>query len=167
MGRAGAFRSGLGPDAARHHASVATNLGSRRAWVGFPPVPAADGALAYGDSARIAFEAKLKDFPEEAQLHELRGRALALAGVKDEAVREADLSLRLRETKLDAATGPYVRFQVARIFLRAGEYDRALNLIDELLKVNSTDLTPAWLRIDPSFLPLKGNPRFEKLIASQ
>ena len=124
-------------------------------------------ARAYGDSARIAFEAKLKDFPEEAQLHELRGRALALAGVKDEAVREADLSLRLRETKLDASTGPYVRFQVARIFLRAGEYDRALDLIDELLKVNSTDLTPAWLRIDPSFLPLKGNPRFEKLIASQ
>ena len=124
-------------------------------------------ARAYGDSARIAFEAKLKDFPEEAQLHELRGRALALAGVKDEAVREADLSLRLRETKLDASTGPYVRFQVARIFLRAGEYDRALDLIDELLKVYSTDVTPAWLRIDPSFLPLKGNPRFEKLIAPQ
>ena len=124
-------------------------------------------ARAYGDSARMAFEAQLKDFPEEAQLHELRGRALALAGVKDEAVREADLSLRLRETKLDAATGPYVRFQVARIFLRAGDYDRALDLIDELLKANSTDLTPAWLRIDPSFLPLKGHPRFEKLITSQ
>jgi hypothetical protein len=26
-------------------------------------------------------------------------------------------------------------------------------------------LSPGWLRIDPAFAPLKGNPRFEKLAA--
>ena len=27
-------------------------------------------------------------------------------------------------------------------------------------------LTPAWLRIDPTFAPLRGNPKFEKLVAN-
>lgn len=64
-----------------------------------------------------------------------------------EALRgEAERSPRMRETELDAGTGPYVNFQVARILIQAGSYERAL---------------------DPSFQPLKGNPRFEKLIASK
>ena len=122
-------------------------------------------ARAYADSARVTFEALLKDFPDDAQFHELRGRALALGGSREEAIREAELSLKLRETKLDATTGPYVRFQVARILVQAGSYDRALDIIEPLLTTNSCDLTPAWLRIDPSFRPLRGNARFEKLIA--
>ncbi len=123
-------------------------------------------AKVYADSARIAFEEQLRAFPEDAQPHELRGRALALGGVRDEAVKEAELSLKLRETSLDAFTGPYVRFQVARILVQAGEDNRALDLIEALLKVNGTDLTPAWLRIDPSFARLKTNPRFAKIVAT-
>jgi hypothetical protein len=30
----------------------------------------------------------------------------------------------------------------------------------------ASDLTPGWLRIDPIFTPLKGNPRFERLVRS-
>ena len=36
-----------------------------------------------------------------------------------------------------------------------------------LLGTPASDLTPAWLRLDPIFTPLKGNPRFEKLIAAK
>jgi serine/threonine-protein kinase len=124
-------------------------------------------AHAFADSSRMALEAELKQFPEEAQLHELHGRALALGGWKKEAIEEAELSLRMRETELDAGTGPYVRFQVARILIQAGELDRALDLIEPLLITNASDLTPAYMRIDPSFAPLKGNPRFERLIAGK
>jgi tetratricopeptide (TPR) repeat protein len=124
-------------------------------------------AHAFADTARMAFEAELKQFPEEAQLHELHGRALALGGWKKEAIEEAELSLRMRETALDAGTGPYVKFQVARILIQSGELDRALDLIAPLLTTNGSDLTPAYMRIDPSFAPLKGNPRFEKLIAGK
>jgi hypothetical protein len=60
-----------------------------------------------------------------------------------------------------------VKFQVARILIQSGEPDKALDLIVPLLSTNGSDLTPAYMRIDPSFAPLKGNPRFEKLIAGK
>lgn len=124
-------------------------------------------ARAYGDSARLAFEAQLRDFPEAAQLHELRGRALALGGHRAEAIEEAERSLKLRETKLDASIRPYVHYQVARILIQSGEYERALDLIEPLLTTPASDLTPAFLRLEPVFRPLRGNPRFERLIAAK
>jgi hypothetical protein len=69
----------------------------------------------------------------------------------------------MRETKLDASTGPYVKFQVARVLIQAGAYDRALDLVEPLLTVPGSDLTPAYLKLDPIFRPLYGNPRFERL----
>jgi serine/threonine-protein kinase len=120
-------------------------------------------ARAYGDSSRVAFEEALRPFPDDAQLTELHGRALVLAGLKADAVREGEKSLRLRETSLDAVTGPYYKYQVARILIQAGQLERALDLIEPLLKVPG-DLTPGWLNIDPIFAPLRGNPRFERLL---
>ena len=120
-------------------------------------------AKAFGDTAVAAFEAQLKDFPERAQLRELRGRALALAGRGKEAIEEADRSLKLRETSLDASIRPYVHFQVARILIQSGEYNRAMDLLEPLLKTPASDVTPAYLRIDPTFKPLYGNPRFDRM----
>jgi serine/threonine-protein kinase len=122
-------------------------------------------ARAYGDSARIVADAQLASFPEDAQLHELRARSLALAGNKAEAIAEAERALKMRETAVDASSGPYVRYQAARVLIQSGAYDRALDIIEPLLTTNYSDLTPAWLRLEPVFRALKGNPRFEKLIA--
>jgi hypothetical protein len=40
----------------------------------------------------------------------------------------------------------------------------ALDRLEPLLKIPYF-LSPGWLRIDPTFAPLKGNPRFERLAA--
>jgi tetratricopeptide (TPR) repeat protein len=124
-------------------------------------------ARMFGDSARAAFDAQLKDFPDRAQLRELRARASALAGRKAEAIADADSALKLRETTNDASLRPYVRFQAARVFIQAGDAERALDIIESLLTVPASDVTPAYLKLDPSFAPLRGNPRFEKLIAEK
>jgi tetratricopeptide (TPR) repeat protein len=124
-------------------------------------------ARMYGDSARVAFEAQLKDFPDRAQLRELLARALALGGHKREAVLEADSSLKVRETTADASIRPYIRFQAARVLIQSGEYERAIDIIEQLVTMQASDVSPAYLRIDPSFAPLKGNPRFDKIIAER
>jgi hypothetical protein len=54
---------------------------------------------------------------------------------------------------------------------RMGEPDRAIAALQKLLSIPSSGglsvpLTPALLRLDPMFYPLRKDPRFQKLVAS-
>ena len=120
-------------------------------------------AKSYGEISAAAYEPVAKRYSNDPQQQELAGRALALAGRRDEAVQAGERSLALRRTSEDAVNGPYYKYQIARIYIQAGQYERALDLIEPLLS-RPGDLTPAWLRIDPIFTPLRGNPRFDRLI---
>jgi hypothetical protein len=63
-----------------------------------------------------------------------------------------------------AVCGPaLIQHQLVRIHMILGEKERALDLLDPLLEVPYYR-TPKWLAIDPTFAPLRGNPRFEKLL---
>jgi TolB-like protein/tetratricopeptide (TPR) repeat protein len=121
------------------------------------------GGRVWGDTALHYIGPQIKENPDDAQLAELRGRSNALAGNRAEAIADAERSLALRETKTDAAYGPYYKFQVARIMIQAGEYERAIDLLEPLLTIPAGMLTPAWLRLDPNFAPLRSNPRFRKM----
>jgi hypothetical protein len=72
----------------------------------------------------------------------------------------------LTPTSRDALTGAYAQHQLARIYLLAGDTERALDRLEPLLKVPYW-ISPGWLRIDPNFAPLRGNPRFERLVAGK
>jgi tetratricopeptide (TPR) repeat protein len=121
-------------------------------------------ARVYADSARAALEGQLRDTPGDAQRQTLRGLALAYLGKKGEAIAAGEDGAALVPIARDFSYGPYLQHQLARIYLLVGEPEKALDRLEPLLKIPYV-LTPGWLRIDPTFAPLKGNPRFERLIA--
>ena len=63
----------------------------------------------------------------------------------------------------DTFYGAYYVLQLARIHILVGEPDKALDQLEPLLQIPSY-LSPGWLRIDPTFDPLRSNPRFKKLV---
>ena len=121
-------------------------------------------ARAYADSSRIALEEQLRATPDNAQQRVFLGLALAYLGRKADAIREGERAVALLPISQDGYTGPYLQHQLARIYTLVGEPDKALDRLEPLLEV-PYHLSPGWLRVDPEFSNLKGNPRFEKLRA--
>ena len=119
---------------------------------------------AYADSARLAVEAALAGAPEDGQLHTLHGVALAYLGRHDEAIAEGKRGVELLPIAKDAYYGTYIQHQLARIYALVGEPQRALDELEPLLAVPYC-LSPGWLRIDPNFAALRGDPRFDRLTA--
>src|SRR5437016_1958495 len=126
-------------------------------------------AHAYYDSARVVLAAKMAarppnkasgQQPAETQL------ALAYAGLgrKADAIRLGQDGAQLVPVSRDALAGPPAVLDLVEIYVRTGEYDAALDQLEYLLSIPSPVSLPL-LRGDPLYAPLRGNPRFERLVA--
>ena len=74
----------------------------------------------------------------------------------------------------DAVDGMQPIEILARVAAKMGEPDRAIIALQKLLSTPyeaplaaNVPLTPALLRLDPMFDPLRNDPRFQKLAASE
>ena len=102
-------------------------------------------------------------YTDDGQRHVIRGLALAYLGRKAEAIAEGERGVALVPVSRDALLGSYIQLQLVRIYLLVGEPEQALDQLDSLLKIPYS--SPGWLKIDPNFAPLRGNARFERLVA--
>jgi tetratricopeptide (TPR) repeat protein len=120
-------------------------------------------ARIYADSARLGIGEILKATPDDPQRHAFLGLALAYLGRKAEAMKEGERAVALAPASRDGYIGPYLQHLLARIYILVGEQEKALDQLEPLLRM-SYYLSPGWLKIDPSFEPLRTNPRFRKLV---
>jgi TolB-like protein/Flp pilus assembly protein TadD len=120
-------------------------------------------ARVWADTSRREFERHLRAAPNDPQPLVAYGTALAYLGRRDEAIRAGRRALEVLPPSKDMFLGPYVQHQVVRIYLALGEHEQAFDLLEPLLSMPYT-LTPAWLRIDPMFDPVRKHPRFQRLV---
>ena len=86
-------------------------------------------------------------------------------GKKEEALREAKRAVELMPTTRDAYDAPLVLQGLAQVYAWTGEKDLAIKTLEQILTVPGY-LTYGYLHVDPAWDPLRGDRRFEALVAS-
>jgi len=123
-------------------------------------------ARAHYTSALNLLERDVRSHPEDPRIHSALGRAYAGLGRKEEAIREGKAATGILSVSKDALMGPLFVRDLAEVFTMVGETRLAVEQIQYLLSIPSEISVPI-LRIDPTWQPLREDPAFQKLIASQ
>ena len=135
-----------------------------------------EGAVAryQGDSAkaRTAFTAARREMEKTVEQQPDFAAALSLLGMidaglerKEEALREGRRSCELLPISKDAIDGADLAINLAQIYAWTGEKDRAIEQIAAVEHVPNT-LSYGLLKLHPYWDSLRGDPRFEKIVAS-
>jgi TolB-like protein/Flp pilus assembly protein TadD len=125
--------------------------------------PAARAAFT---NARKELEPMVRDQPDYAPALCALGVVDAALGNKEDAVREGQRAVELLPVSKSALEGPLLIEYLAVIYAWTGDKDRAIERLAERAKLPGTGLSYGHVRLNPIWDPLRGDPRFEAIVAS-
>ena len=148
---------------------------SYQAWLAFTQRLAGDtaGAKLTAEQARNTLEQLYRDQPDNARRASIAASlSLAYAGMgrKDSALEAAERAVMVLPRAKDAVDGPSLEENLALIQTIFGENSRAISTLTHLLETphkswvyGEAPITPALLRLDPIWDPLRADPAFQRL----
>jgi len=125
--------------------------------------PAARAAFT---SARKELEQMVRDQPNYAAALCALGVVDAALGNKQDAIREGRRAVELIPVSKSAIDGAMLMEYLAVIYAWTGEKDRAIEQLTEAAKLPGAWLSYGHLRLHSFWDPLRGDPRFEAIVAS-
>jgi serine/threonine protein kinase/cytochrome c-type biogenesis protein CcmH/NrfG len=130
----------------------------------------AAGAKVAAEQARNTLQPFSKSQPDNFLFAETLCLANAAVGDKDSALKEYDRTTALLASARDRVHEPTPREVLALVEIMFGENNRAISTLTQLLQTPysgwfyyATPVTPALLRLDPIWDPLRSDPDFQKL----
>src|SRR5438093_2893855 len=115
--------------------------------------------------ARTELEKIVHDQPDYAEALSALGVVDSALGNKEDAIREGRRAVELMPVSKNSIEGPQLIKYLALIYAWTGDKDRAFKRLEKAAKLPSY-LSYGQLRLDPIWDPLRGDPRFDKIVAS-
>jgi len=125
----------------------------------------AAGADAAFSDARAQQDEAVRTAPDDASKLCYLGLIDASLGRKEDALREGRRAVELLPSTKDALNGTEVLYFYAVICAWTGERDQAIQQLQTLARLPA-GVSYGEIRLDPFWDPLRGDPRFEKIVAS-
>ena len=122
-------------------------------------------ATAAFSAARTILEQRLVVKPEDARTLAVLAQVDAGLGRKELAIQEAQHAVDLMPVSKDAYDGALVLEGLAQVYTWMNEPDRAIELLQKLVATPSY-VNYARLKLHPMWNPLRGDPRFQKIVNS-
>src|SRR5438132_4032286 len=127
-------------------------------------------AKAFAEQARNTIEPLRKEQPDNAFVAAALAVAHAMLDEKESALNEAQRAITLLPSNKDRLSGPGFEENLALVEMIIGENSRAIATLTRLLETayggwlySPAPITPALLRLDPLWDPLRADPSFQKL----
>jgi serine/threonine-protein kinase len=96
------------------------------------------------------------------------GIAYAGLGEAASAIAEGEKAMAMHPTSKDPFQGPGIEEFMATSYALLGDADHAIPILKRLLQTPyGFAITPAWLRLDPTWDQIRNDPRFQELAAEK